>query len=163
MSDQSFTTTILVNESPEEVFNAVNNPRGWWSEEITGETDKLNDVFDYHYKDIHRCKMKLVEVIPAQKVVWLVLDNYFNFTNDKDEWIGNKVVFEISKKGIQTQLRFTQQGLVPEYECYDACNNAWSNYIQNSLYKLITTGKGEPITREGNEFENSITDRVGEN
>jgi len=26
--------------------------------------------------------MKLTEVIPGKKVVWLVSDNYFNFTKD---------------------------------------------------------------------------------
>jgi len=35
-------------------------------------------------------------------------------------------------------------GLVPEYECYDICQNAWTNYIQNSLRNLIVTGKGQP-------------------
>ena len=44
-----------VDQTPEEVFNAINNPRGWWSEEIEGSTDKLNDEFNYHYKDVHHC------------------------------------------------------------------------------------------------------------
>jgi hypothetical protein len=50
-------------------------------------------------KDLHKCTMKLIEVIPNKKVVWLVLDNYFSFTQDKTEWIGTKIEFEISRKG----------------------------------------------------------------
>ena len=118
MNDQNFTTTFTVDQSPEEAFAAINNVRGWWSEEIEGSTNKLNDKFTYHYKDIHYCKMKLTEVIPDEKVVWLVMDNYFNFTKDKSEWKGTKIRFEISKRDNQTQLRFTHSGLVPEYECY---------------------------------------------
>ncbi len=139
-----FTTTLLVSETTEEVFNAINHVRGWWSEEIEGNTDKLNNVFNYHYEDIHRCKIKLTEVVPNERIVWLVLDNYFKFTKDKSEWIDTKIIFEISAKDGNTHLRFTHQGLVPEYECYDICRNAWSNYIQNSLRSLITTGKGQP-------------------
>jgi hypothetical protein len=149
MQNQNFTTVILVDQTPEEVFNAINHPRGWWSEEIEGSTEKLNDEFNYHYKDVHISKMKLVEVIPNKKVVWLVMDNYFQFTKDKSEWTGNKIIFEITEKDSKTQLQFTQVGLVPAYECYDICQNAWSNYINNSLRSLITTGKGQPNPKEG--------------
>jgi len=144
MEAQNFTTTISVEQSPSDVFNAINNVRGWWSEEIEGSTDKLNEEWDYHYEDVHRCKMKIVELVPNKKVVWQVMDNYFSFTKDKSEWKNNKIIFEITEKDNKTQLRFSQIGLVPKYECYDICQNAWSTYIQKSLYSLITTGKGQP-------------------
>lgn len=148
IDNQGFTTGFLVDQSPKEAFDAIVNVRGWWSEEIEGGTSELNDEFNYHYKDVHTCKMKLVEVIPNEKVVWLVLDNYFNFTKDKSEWIGTKISFDISKKDGKTQVRFTHFGLVPAYECYDICFNAWSDYINNSLRSLITTGKGQPNQKE---------------
>lgn len=148
MDNQDFTTSILVDQSPKEAFDAITNVRGWWSEEIEGGTAKLGDVFKYHFKDIHICKMKLIEVVPNKKVVWDVLENDFNFISDKGEWVGTKVIFEISTKNNKTEVRFTHQGLVPEYECYDICFNAWTNYIQNSLYNLITTGKGQPNPKE---------------
>ena len=144
MSATDFSTSISVDQSPEEVFNAINNVRGWWSEEIEGSTDKLNEEWSYHYQDAHRCQMKIVELILNKKVVWLVLDNYFIFTKDKNEWIGNKIIFDIIKKENKTHLRFTQVGLVPEYECFDICQNAWSTYIQKSLQSLISTGTGYP-------------------
>ena len=144
MQNQNFTTTLLVDQTPKEAFNAINNVRGWWSEEIEGSTDKLNNEFKYHYEDVHRCKIKLIEVIPDKKVVWLVLENYFKFTKDKSEWTGTKISFEISNKDSKTEIRFTHLGLVPEYECYEICRDAWSNYINNSLRSLITTGKGQP-------------------
>ena len=149
MTTTDFTTGFVVDQTPEEVFNAVTNVRGWWSEEIEGGTAKLNDEFKYHFKDVHACKMKLIEVIPNKKVVWLVLDNYFQFTTDKSEWVGNKIVFEITREGDKTHLHFTQIGLVPEYECFQICNDAWSNYIKNSLRNLVTTGKGQPNPKEG--------------
>ena len=148
MTTPDFNTTFLVDKTPTEVFNAVTNVRGWWSENIDGGTQQLNDVFTYRFTDVHKCTMKLIEVIPGQKVVWLVLDNYFNFTKDKTEWTGTKIEFEITEKDNQTQLRFTHRGLVPAYECYDICFNAWSGYINKSLHGLITTGKGKPNARE---------------
>lgn len=149
MTSPDFSTTFLVDQSPEEVFNAINNVRGWWSESVEGITDKLDEEFLYYYKDVHISKMKIVEFVPNKKVVWLVLDNNFNFTKDKTEWNGNKIVFEISTKEDKTELRFTHAGLVPAYECYDVCHDAWTSYIQGSLKDLITTGKGKPNAKEG--------------
>ncbi|WP_281321849.1 SRPBCC domain-containing protein [Flavobacterium aestivum] len=144
MTTTDFNTTLLVDQTPAAAFNAINNVRGWWSEEIEGNTENVNDIFNYHFEDIHRCQIKLIEVIPNQKVVWYVMDNYFKFTKDDTEWKDTKIIFEISEKDNQTQIHVTHLGLVPEYECFDICQNAWTNYIQNSLRSLITTGKGQP-------------------
>ena len=148
MTTSDFTTTLLVDQTPEETFNAINNVRGWWSEQIEGSTNELNDEFMYQYKDVHACKMRLAEVIPNKKVVWHVLNNHFNFTKDKSEWIDTKIIFEIAEKDGKTQLRFTHEGLVPQYECYQVCFDAWTSYIQGSLKNLITTGKGLPNTKD---------------
>ena len=148
MENQNYTTTILVKQSPTEVYKAINNPRGWWSEEIEGGTEKLNDMFSYHYQDVHACKMKLVEVVANKRVVWHCLDNHFNFTKDKKEWIDTKIIFEISKNGGKTQLHFTHDGLVPENECYNICEDAWTGFIKGSLKNLITKGKGRPNLKE---------------
>jgi hypothetical protein len=86
--------------------------------------------------------------------VWLVVDNYFKFTKDKSEWKNNKMIFEITEKGDKTQLRFTQSGLVPEYECYGICADSWNNYIKLSLRNLIVKGKGEPNSAGNPKTEN---------
>lgn len=149
MATSDFTTTLLLDQTPEEVFQAVTNVRGWWSEEIEGGTEKEGDEFRYHHKDVHYCKMRLTEVVPGKKVVWLVLDNYFNFIQDENEWKGTEIIFEIARQNEQTQLRFTHKGLVPAYECFEICRDAWTNYIQNSLRSLIATGQGQPNPKEG--------------
>ena len=159
MNTSDFNTTLLVAQSPKEAFDAIINLRGWWSEDIEGDTDKPGGEFLYHYKDMHYCKMKLIELVPDQKVVWLVLDNYFKFTKDKSEWKGTKLVFIISQKDNQTEIRFTHEGLVPQYECYEVCREAWTNYITNSLRNLITTGKGQPNPKEGDGFNAQLVEK----
>lgn len=144
MENLSHTSTIVVVQSPKEVFNAVTNVRGWWSEGIKGNTEELDDEFIFEVKDVHYSKQKLVEVIQDKKVVWLVTESNMTFIKDKSEWTGTKVIFDISKKGDKTQLVFTHEGLVPEVECYNACSPAWAQYIEHSLFNLITTGTGDP-------------------
>jgi hypothetical protein len=144
----NFTATISVDQTPEQAFAGITNVRGWWSEEITGATNKLGGTFTYRYRDSHRCTLETTELVPSEKVVWRVLDNYFDFTEDKTEWIGTDLVFELSRKNGQTEIRFTHRGLVAAYECFDVCSNAWGTYINSSLRKLITTGKGQPNPKE---------------
>lgn len=154
MSTNDFTSSILVDQSPEEAFAAITNVRGWWSEEIEGGTAKADEVFFYHYEDVHRCTIKMLEVIPGKRVVWHILDNYFKFTEDTTEWIDTKVVFDITSRDGQTEVRMTHHGLVPEYECFLICNDAWTHYIQKSLHSLITTGKGMPNAKGKPRTEN---------
>jgi len=158
MTDQNFTTTLTVDQTPEEAFAAINNVRGWWSGDpgIEGSTDKLGDEFTYRYEPHHYSKQKITELIPGKKVVWLVLDSQLNFVDDKSEWKGTKITFEIAKNGAKTEIRFTHVGLVPDYECYGACSNAWGSYIKGSLRSLITTGKAQPNQEESADAPNDI-------
>lgn len=141
----NFTTIILVDQTPQEVFKAVNNVGAWWQGEVKGPSSTLNDEFEYRMKDIHYSKQRLVEVVPDQKVEWLVTESNLTFTKKTDEWTGTKITFEISKADDQTQLQFTHVGLTPEFECYGGCSNAWSKLINESLFSLITTGTGKEV------------------
>lgn len=153
MTVQSYTTTFTVDQTPKEAFDAITNVRGWWSGQIDGRTDQLGEEFTYRYEDVHYSKQRITEFVPDEKVVWLVLDAYLSFVEDKTEWNGTKVIFEVAEKGDRTEIRFTHQGLIPEYECYDSCSNAWGFYINSSLQDLITTGKGDPNPKEEREQE----------
>jgi hypothetical protein len=147
MQNQNFNATLLVDQTPEEVLAAINNIRGWWSEDIEGNTDKLDHEFMYRDKHLH-AKMKITELIPGKKVVWHVLQSQMDDIEKGTEWNDTKLVFEITKKDDKTKIQFTHLGLTPELDCYTVCSKAWSFYITSSLKRLITTSKGEPIEKE---------------
>ena len=148
MTTKSFTTSFTVDQSPDEVFDAINDVRGWWSGEIEGSTDELGAEFTYRYKSLHRSTQKITELVRGKKVVWRVSDARLEFVEGKTEWNGTDIVFEIARKGGKTELRFTHVGLVPACQCYRDCAGAWGFYVNDSLRGLITTGKGDPNAKE---------------
>jgi len=143
---KDFTTTFLVDQSPQAVFKAVTNVRGWWQglyeEEIIGKTQALHDEFTFRAGGgAHYSKQRLLELIPDKKVVWLVTDSELSFIDKKDEWKGTKIIFDISTKGNKTKVQFTHEGLNPQIECYDSCSSAWQMYLDQKLLPLIKSLK----------------------
>ena len=148
MTGRNYITSFTVTQSPREVFDAINNVRGWWSGEIDGNTDQLGAEFTYRYQDLHRSTQKITEFVPGKKIVWHVVDSSINFVKDRAEWNNTDIIFDITRKGDKTEVRFTHSGLIPAFECYGDCSGAWGSYINNSLRDLITTSKGEPNKKE---------------
>lgn len=150
MSD-SLTWTFEVDGSARRAYDAVNDVRGWWSGQITGATDSVGAEFSYWVPGIHYVKFRVTELVPGRKVSWLALDSWLGLLEDKEEWTGTTVTFDITEHDGRTEVRFVHHGLVPEVECYDVCWVAWGGYITGSLRDLITTGTGRPNSIEGDD------------
>jgi uncharacterized protein YndB with AHSA1/START domain len=140
--------TLTFDQTPEEVFSAVTNVRGWWSEGLQGHSEKPGDVFTYRHGSVHRSKHRVLQVEIGKLVTWETLDADLSHAKNPREWIGTKVRFEITKKGTQTQLRFVHLGLVPELDCFESCSKGWRYYVGISLKQLIETGQGRPDAKE---------------
>jgi hypothetical protein len=139
---ESFTATIEVAKSPQDVFNCIKEVPKWWSKDFEGNSTKPDDEFVIHHPERHYSKQKLVEVIPDKKIAWLVTESKLNWIKkDQAEWTNTKMIFEIIRQGDKTILHFTHEGLVPEKECFEMCSKGWSMVIKDWLFHYITIGK----------------------
>lgn len=143
ITHRNFTTSLLVDQSPSHVFQAINRVKDWWSSKMEGHSEKIHDVFTVHFGETY-IKVEIVEWIPEKKINWLVVDCHKPWLKNNKEWVGTHLIWEITDQFAKTQIQFTHQGLVPDLECFGACSNAWQTYIQQSLRSLVTTGKGKP-------------------
>jgi uncharacterized protein YndB with AHSA1/START domain len=144
MSANHFTLRFSVDQTPREVFDAINNVREWWSEDFKGTSHDQGDEFEVRFGHVHYSRHKLEEIVPGEKIVWLVTDSHLSFLTNKSEWTGTKMIFEIGMQGDQTEICFMHLGLVPAVECYKDCVNGWTQYLLKSLQHYITTGTGAP-------------------
>jgi hypothetical protein len=144
MPADELTVTFTVPQTPHHVFQQILNVRGWWSAQLEGNTNALNDVYTYQHKDLHRSTQQLTELVPDKKVVWLVTEAYLSFVQQPKEWEGTQLQFELIPRGNNTQVIFTHKGLQASCECFDACTKGWNHYLLQSLLPLINTGKGNP-------------------
>jgi uncharacterized protein YndB with AHSA1/START domain len=144
MGKNNFQRTIEVNASPAEAMQKITQVNKWWAKKLKGKTENLNDKFRVDFGETF-VDFQITELVPDKKIVWTVTDCNLHWIKNKKEWNGTKVVFEISGKTNSSRIHFTHIGLVPEAECYEACNAGWTEHITDSLVKLINEGKGMPV------------------
>jgi len=143
MKKQDYHVSITVKATPQEAFESINNVQGWWTTVFEGRSEKVNDVFTVRFGETS-ITIKIVELDPAKKIRWHVTDCHKHWLKDKKEWKDTTISWELSAAGNATKIDFTHIGLIPGIECYKGCAGAWNFYITESLFKLLTEGKGLP-------------------
>ena len=138
-----FRTTFTVAQSPQQTFAAICDVRGWWSGEIEGSTDTVGEEFGYTVPGVHFSRQRVTELEPGRRVAWLVVDSSLDYLEDKQEWDGTTITFDLAEHDGGTEVAFTHQGLVPEVECYGECSSAWSTWVLPDLRKRIAA---EPVS-----------------
>lgn len=139
-----YTTTITVDRTPEEVYAAITDVRGWWSQTIVGDHTRVGDEFVQHAAGLHWARLRVAEAELGRSVVWKVLDSLFTFVEEAAEWRGTEIRFDLTPTPEGTRVLFTHVGLFEGQQCYGVCANAWAGYIGGSLRDLILTGTGAP-------------------
>lgn len=141
--NQDYTQTFYTHLTPEVVFNYLINVQSWWSglysEVIEGASSNLHDVFTFRAGgEAHYSKQELVELVPNERIVWLVTDSKLTFVKNESEWTGTHLCFDISKEDSLTKVTFTHIGLIPAFECYGGCSHAWTSYLEKFLHSKAT-------------------------
>ena len=126
--------SIEVSKSRQKVFDhLLHDVAKFWPEKLEGRCSNLNDEFVFRSGDSHYSKSKVVELIPDKKVVWLVTESIRK--TDNFDWTGTKMIFELTAKGNDTEIKFTYDGIVLKHEINrlgQVCD-----LVINNLHKLL--------------------------
>jgi hypothetical protein len=144
MKTKNYYNSISVEIPVAEAYKGACNVPAWWTENLEGASEQPGDRFTVTFGDTF-VTMKIAEAVPNKKIVWEVEDCYLHWLQkDKREWTGTKIEWEFLSIGHSTTIGMTHVGLVPEAECYESCEKGWNFYVKESLFKLLSEGKGIP-------------------
>jgi len=131
---------VGMRSSLDEVHKALATREGlaaWWTSDTKGES-KVGGIlkfrFSAHGAEIGGFDMRVLELQPAKRVLWQVVDG-------PQEWIGTRISFDLQQAGDHAIVLFKHQGWKEPVEFMYHCSTKWAIYLM-SLKSLVETGKG---------------------
>jgi hypothetical protein len=144
MNPQNYQCTISAPIPPAEAFQGICRVGDWWAVNFKGSARAVHDRFTVHFARTTWSLMEIVSCQPDQHIEWLVVDCYLPIFKDPILWKGNRIRWEITRDEVLTRVTMTHVGLVPGVECYEDCRKGWNFYVGESLFRLLTEGRGLP-------------------
>jgi uncharacterized protein YndB with AHSA1/START domain len=133
---------VGIKSSVDNVYKALSTREGaagWWTTDTQGES-KVGGVLKFRFHAdgdlLGGIDMKVLELNPAKRVLWEVVDG-------PGDWIGTKVSFDLRQDGDYCMVLFKHQGWKEPVEFMHHCSTKWAIYLV-SLKSLVETGKGAP-------------------
>jgi hypothetical protein len=145
MTKQDYRHSFDTLATPSEVIRKIAMVSKWWGEDVAGKADSIQDQFTIRFGETS-VEFCVTELQPERKVVWTVTGCHLEWLNNKQEWLGNQLVFEVDKTAGDTggtRVTLTHEGLTPSSECYKGCEEGWNFHFGQSLRQFLETGKGE--------------------
>jgi uncharacterized protein YndB with AHSA1/START domain len=133
---------VGIKSSPDEVYKALATREGlaaWWTNNTQGES-KIGGALKFRFSangsEIGGFDMKVLELHPAKRVLWQVIDG-------PQEWIGTRISFDLKQAGDHAIVLFKHLGWKEPVEFMHHCSTKWAIYLM-SLKSLVETRKGSP-------------------
>ncbi|TSD47177.1 SRPBCC domain-containing protein [Rhodococcus sp. KBS0724] len=111
---------------------------GWWATDTHGDPN-IGGTLQFRF-GAGGFDMKVLELAPAKRVVWEVIDG-------PEEWIGTRVVWDLQRDGDYTVVLFTHEGWKEPVEFMHHCSTKWALFLM-SLKSMVETGTGAPDPRD---------------
>ena len=132
----------VAGATPEAVYRALTTVDGlaaWWTEDTKGDGD-VGEVLQFRFPPVGGFDMEVVELRPAERVTWRVVDG-------PEEWIGTTVEWDLCRSGDWKIVLFAHRGWREPVEFMHHCGTKWATFLM-SLKSLVETGAGAPAPRD---------------
>ncbi len=84
---------------------------------------------------------RLDKLEPPREMRWACVEQHDGNLAEPDEWLGTTLSFRFCDEGDETRLDFVHHGIVPELDCFEACEGGWNFFLRRSLRQLVELGR----------------------
>lgn len=117
---------------------------GWWTNDTRGAS-KVGEILNFHFtnkagEEIGRFDMKVLELVPNQRVRWEVVGGL-------GEWIGTKISFDLKVEDEYVVVLFRHADWKEPSEGMHHCSTKWAIFMM-SLKTLCESGQGNPAPND---------------
>jgi uncharacterized protein YndB with AHSA1/START domain len=133
---------VGIKSLPLRVYNALATREGlsgWWTKDTQWD-GKVGSVISFRFGDRGFIDVKVLELDPAKRVLWQVVDG-------PAVWIGTKISFDLVQEDDFTLVFFKHQGWKEPSEFMHHCSTKWALFLM-SAKSLVETGKGAPYPND---------------
>jgi uncharacterized protein YndB with AHSA1/START domain len=133
---------VEIRSSPIDAYIALTTREGlagWWTTDTKG-TFGVGGVIQFRFGTRGGFDMKVLELEPAKRVLWQVIDG-------PAEWIDTTISFDLTKNGDFTVIMFKHAGWKDPVEFMHHCSTKWATFLL-SVKSLVETGKGAPYPND---------------
>ena len=140
----NYQNSLVTNAAQSEILAALTTQiPDWWTEDFSGSAKNDGDEFTVRFGNTF--KTFVVTQLTPTGVSWKCMDSYIDMPNlnKKDEWKGTTIQWLIDSDGQQNRLQLIHEGLTPEIECFDVCQQGWISFLA-SPKNWLDTKEGQP-------------------
>ncbi len=115
----------------------------WWSLRV----DRAKDAFTVRFHNSHASFTREPGGSDTD-FNWICTDAnmIIEGVHDSAEWVGTRLIWQITDTSDGSRVRFTHEGLNETLECIDACTGGWQKYFEHSLKEHLSGGTPTPET-----------------
>jgi uncharacterized protein YndB with AHSA1/START domain len=132
---------VVMAAPRQQVFEAVATTAGigeWWTRDgARGESEEGGKLQFFFGQPEPAAVMEVARLDPPGQVRW-------NCIEGADEWVGTRIVFDLTPDHDQTVVLFTHADWRSPSELMAHCSARWA-YFLLSLKSYLETGKGTPF------------------
>ncbi len=140
-----FTAEIITATGTTQAFDALTGSVSeWWTRDLQGSAMHVGDNFTIRFGNTVKT-LEVAAIEPEKSVTWNVKKAHIDMASlqNKSEWEGTAIHWEIFTEDEKTKIRLTHKGLTRDFECFTVCEKGW-NFYMGSLLAYLDRGKGQP-------------------